>query len=540
MTTTLVTPRAAADPVFAERYRAIASRDRRFDGQFITAVSSTGIYCRPSCPARTPKPENVTFYLTSAAAHEAGYRACKRCLPEAVPGTPSWDLGHDLSARAMRLVADGVVDREGVDGLAAHLGYSARHVHRVLVAELGAGPVALARALRAQTARALLTGTDLRLADVAFAAGFGSVRQFNDTIIEVFDTTPSELRRRARPDRSALPRGGAGSTGVVRGPDGAGAVGDDDDTTAVLDLTLPLREPFDARGVFAFLAARAVDGVEVADLAGPVLSYARTLALPHGPGAFRATYGPPPGRSRGAARFHVELELTSVADLPAAIARVRRLFDLDADPAAVDAALATDPALTASVHAVPGVRVPGAVDATEILVRALVGQQISVAAARTHLSRLAVALGTPFASRFGPTRLFPTPTQLAEGGADHVRGPARRTAAVLGVARALADGSLALSPADDPAAQSAALEAMPGVGPWTSGYVAMRVLHDPDVLLDGDLALRAGAAALALPDDRRALAAHAERWAPWRSYAAMHLWRAAAPRPSTTPTKENP
>ncbi|MFD4990730.1 AlkA N-terminal domain-containing protein [Cellulosimicrobium cellulans] len=540
MTTTLATPRAVADPVFAERYRAIASRDRRFDGQFITAVRSTGIYCRPSCPARTPKPENVTFYLTSAAAHEAGYRACKRCLPEAVPGTPSWDLGHDLSARAMRLVADGVVDREGVDGLAAHLGYSARHVHRVLVAELGAGPVALARALRAQTARALLTGTDLRLADVAFAAGFGSVRQFNDTITEVFDTTPSELRRRARPDRPAPPRGATGSGGAVRGPDGAGAVGDDGGTTAVLDLTLPLREPFDARGVFAFLAARAVDGVEVADLAGPVLSYARTLALPHGPGAFRATHGPPPGNARGAARFHVELELTSVADLPAAIARVRRLFDLDADPAAVDAALATDPALAASVRAVPGVRVPGAVDATEILVRALVGQQISVAAARTHLSRLAVALGTPFASRFGPTRLFPTPTQLAEGGADHVRGPARRTAAILGVARALADGSLALSPADDPATQRAALEAMPGVGPWTSGYVAMRVLHDPDVLLDGDLALRAGAAALGLPDDRRALVAHAERWAPWRSYAAMHLWRAAAPRPSSALTKETP
>ncbi|MFB8227550.1 AlkA N-terminal domain-containing protein [Cellulosimicrobium sp. NPDC055967] len=536
MTTTLATPRAAADPVFAERYRAIASRDRRFDGQFITAVSSTGIYCRPSCPARTPKPENVTFYLTSAAAHEAGYRACKRCLPEAVPGTPSWDLGHDLSARAMRLVADGVVDREGVDGLAARLGYSARHVHRVLVAELGAGPVALARALRAQTARALLTGTDLRLADVAFAAGFGSVRQFNDTITEVFDTTPSELRRRARPGRPTLPRGDAG----VRVPDDARAVRDDGGTTAVLDLTLPLREPFDARGVFAFLAARAVDGVEVADLGGPALSYARTLALPHGPGAFRATYGPPPGSTRGAPRFHVELELTSVADLPAAIARVRRLFDLDADPAAVDAALAADLALAASVHAVPGVRVPGAVDATEILVRALVGQQISVAAARTHLSRLAVALGTPFVSRFGPTRLFPTAAQLADGGAEHLRGPARRTAGILGVAQALADGTLALSSADDPAAQRAALEALPGVGPWTSGYVAMRVLHDPDVLLDGDLALRAGAAALGLPEERRALAAHAERWAPWRSYAAMHLWRAAAPRPSTTPTKETP
>lgn len=552
----------ATDPAFAERYRAIASRDRRFDGQFITAVSSTGIYCRPSCPARTPKPENVTFYLTSAAAHEAGYRACKRCLPEAVPGTPTWDLGHDLSARAMRLVADGVVDREGVDGLAARLGYTPRHVHRVLVAELGAGPVALARALRAQTARALLTGTDLRLADVAFAAGFGSVRQFNDTVVEVFDTTPSELRRRARPgtDRSATARR-AGTRGAADVRPGALEALPDDGTLAVLDLTLPLREPYDARGVFAFLAARAVDGVEVADLAGPSLSYARTLALPHGPGAFRATYGPLPDAARadgssadagprgatrpadrarhGRPRFHVELELATVADLPAAIARVRRLFDLDADPEAVDAALVADPSLEASVAATPGVRVPGAVDATEILVRALVGQQISVAAARTHLSRLAAALGTPFASRFGPTRLFPTADRIAADGAEHVRGPARRTAAILGAARALADGDLALSPADDPATQRAALEALPGVGPWTAGYVAMRVLHDPDVLLDGDLALRAGAAALGLPDDRRALVAHAERWAPWRSYAAMHLWRAAAPS-TTTRTKETP
>ncbi|XXM85084.1 AlkA N-terminal domain-containing protein [Cellulosimicrobium sp. PMB13] len=522
------TPPGVADPEFAERYRAIASRDRRFDGQFITAVRTTGIYCRPSCPARTPRPENVTFYRTSAAAHEAGYRACKRCLPEAVPGTPRWDLGHDLAARAMRLVGDGVVDREGVDGLAAHLGYSPRHLHRVLQAELGAGPIALARALRAQTARSLITGTDLPLADVAFAAGFGSIRQFNDTVTEVFDTTPSELRRRARPRTAPTAR---------RTPAGSPAA-----ATATLTLTLPLREPYDARGIFAFLAARAVDGVEVV---GPLdathLTYARTLTLPHGPGAFRASYGP----LRSRPRFHVELELTSVADLPAAVARVRRLFDLDADPQAVDAALAVDPALTAAVRATPGVRVPGAVDPVEILVRALVGQQISVAAARTHLSRLTDALGAPFASRFGPTRLFPTAQAIAADGADHLRGPARRTSAILGVARALADGELVLSPADEPGALRSALEALPGVGPWTSGYVAMRVLHDPDVLLDGDLALRAGARALGLPDDRRALTERAERWSPWRSYAAMHLWRAAGtaavPAPTlTTPTTTPP
>ncbi|MBD5785132.1 DNA-3-methyladenine glycosylase 2 family protein [Cellulosimicrobium terreum] len=536
-TTTTIPDRATTHPgdaVFDERYRAIASRDRRFDGQFITAVRTTGIYCRPSCPARTPKPENVTFYRTSAAAHEAGYRACKRCLPEAVPGTPSWDLGRDLSARAMRLVADGVVDREGVDGLAAHLGYSSRHVHRVLVTELGAGPVALARALRAQTARALITGTDLSLSDVAFAAGFGSIRQFNDTLAEVFDTTPSELRRRARPAGTAVGAPAVSRTGTVRDTAPGTAL-------AALSLALPLREPYDAPGVFGFLAARAVGGVEVVEVSDPAhLSYARALTLPHGPAAFRATYSRPGATTRAlpdvAGGFRVDLELTSMADLPAAIARVRRLFDLDADPLAVDAALGADPALAASVAATPGVRVPGAVDGTEIVVRALVGQQISVAAARTHLSRLTTALGTPFASRLGPTHLFPTATQIAAHGSDHLRGPARRVSSILGVARALADGDLTLCVGDDPAALRAALEELPGVGPWTSGYVAMRVLHDPDVLLDGDLALRAGARSLGLPDDRRALTAHAERWAPWRSYAAMHLWRAASAPPRPSPT----
>lgn len=540
---------------FAERYRAIASRDRRFDGQFITAVRSTGIYCRPSCPARTPKPENVTFYLTSAAAHDAGYRACKRCLPEAVPGTPAWDLGHDLAARAMRLLRDGVVDREGVDGLAQRLGYSARHVHRVLVTELGAGPIALARALRAQTARTLLTETDLRLADIAFAAGFGSIRQFNDTVTEVFDVTPSDLRARRRGPRAPSPE-------LPAPRDPGGSLGADDSGTATLTLALPFREPYDAEGIFAFLAARAVDGVEVADAAQ--LTYARSLALPRGPGAFEAAFrrehaagtragvaGSGVAGSRaeaagsgvaaapqGTGRFTVRLELTSVTDLPAAIARIRRLFDLDADPIAVDRALAADPALVPSVRATPGIRVPGAVDPTEILVRALVGQQISVAAARTHLSRLA-SVGTPFASRLGPTRLFPTADQLAAHGRDHLRGPARRTEAILGVVQALADGELALSPADDPETLRAALVARDGVGPWTAAYVAMRVLHDPDILLTTDGALLAGARALGLDGEARSVAARGaylarrgERWAPWRSYASMHLWRASGGTPT--------
>ncbi|WP_159796149.1 AlkA N-terminal domain-containing protein [Puerhibacterium puerhi] len=526
------------DLVFAERYRAIAARDARFDGQFFTAVSSTGVYCRPSCPARTPKPQNVTFYLTSAAAHEAGYRACKRCLPEAAPGTPEWNLRRDVAGRAMRLVADGVVDREGVDGLAARLGYSARHVHRLLVAELGAGPLALARAQRAQTARALLVGTDLRLADVAFAAGFGSIRQFNDTVAAVFAATPGELRARARRGErpAATPAGAA-----VR-----------------LELALPVRQPFDAPGVLGFLAARAVAGVEAAatDDDG-TLRYARTLALPHGPGAFEVAATPDATGAHGpGARWalRLRLELTSLADVATAVARVRRLLDLDADPVAVDTALAADPALAPLVAATPGVRVPGTVDPEELVLRAIVGQQISVAAARTHLGRLAAAVGRPYASSLpGLDRLFPTPAEVAAGvpvppdaasAADPsrpLRLPARGVAAVVGAARALADGELAVDVGTDAGALRDALVARPGVGPWTAAYVAMRVLGDPDAWLAGDVALLSGAVAagaLDLPAGtpkaraHRALAERAAAWAPWRSYAALHLWRVAAQRPA--------
>ncbi|GAA4414793.1 DNA-3-methyladenine glycosylase 2 family protein [Georgenia halophila] len=519
------------DQVFTERYRAIAARDTRFDGQFITAVRSTGIYCRPSCPARTPKSENVVFYLTSAAAHEAGFRACKRCLPEAAPGTPEWDLRRDVAGRAMRLLADGIVDREGVGGLATRLGYSPRQVQRVLVAELGAGPLALARAQRAQTARALVIGTDLSLADIAFAAGFGSIRQFNDTMSEIFGATPGGLRTRRRP---VVGRDVGGPDDGGRGPG----------TPATVRLSLPVREPFDARAILEFLAVRAVDGVETADLAGPPLRYARTVALPHGPGAFEVTGNP--GARPGAWRLDLRLELSALADVAVAVARVRRLLDLDTDPAAVDAALATDPALAPLVAARPGTRVPGAVDAHETVLRAIVGQQVSVAAARTHLSRLA-STGTPYASGIpGLTRLFPTPSQVADHGDEHLRLPARSIRTVRDTARALADGDLEVDVGRDPSALREALVERPGIGPWTAAYVAMRVLGDPDAWLDGDVALLAGARELGLLEDgprsrqSRALSAHAAGWAPWRSYAAVHLWRIAARPPIHSPTGARP
>jgi AraC family transcriptional regulator of adaptative response / DNA-3-methyladenine glycosylase II len=533
-------------------YRAMAARDARFDGQFVVAVRTTGIYCRPSCPAVMPKRGNVEFWPTAAAAQLRGFRACRRCLPDAVPGSPDWNLRADLAGRAMRLIGDGVVEREGVPGLATRLGYSARHLNRVLTAELGAGPLALARAHRAHTARLLIETTPMALSDVAFAAGFASVRQFNDTVREVYAVSPTTLRTEA--GRRALP--------AVAG---------------AIVLRLPCRPPFDAAGVLAFLGMRAVAGVEQVD-AG---RYRRTLRLPRGPatvelavagddagsgsprrrtgsrrpvtgdggvasgrgtaaptavreagrpggGAAAAGPGsgraPQPDKARGT---HVvaTLRLSDPRDLAPAVARLRRLLDLDADPVAVDAALAADPVLAPSVAAAPGIRLPGTVDPAETALRAVLGQQVSVAAARTAAARLAAALGerlAPALAGDGPDLLFPTPAAVVEHGADVLRGPARRTATVVGLAAALADG-LALDAGRDPVEFRADLTALPGIGPWTAGYLAMRVLGDPDELLPGDLAVRRGATALGIPD----LDHHAARWAPWRSYAALHLWRVA-------------
>ncbi|MFB8145666.1 AlkA N-terminal domain-containing protein [Microbacterium sp. NPDC056003] len=484
---------------FDERYRAIDSRDMRFDGQFVTAVRSTGIYCRPSCPARTPKPSNVTFYPTSAAAHEAGFRACKRCLPEAAPGSPQWNLRGDTAGRAMRLIADGVVEREGVPGLARRLGYSTRHLTRLLTAELGAGPLALSRAHRAQTARMLLVGTDLPAADVAFSSGFASVRQFNDTVREVFGMSPLELRARRRVVSGSRPLPGPGA----------------------IDLVLPHRGPLDAAGLFDWMSARAVDGAEVAT----PTTFARTLRLPGGPAWFEL-------RVDEAGRMRLRARLTHLGDLSTLVTRARRLFDLDADPIAVDEALSQHPELAPLVAALPGIRVPGAADPHEMLIRAMVGQQITVVAARTALSALTTALGERVDGFDGSTRLFPTMAAIAEHGAEVLRGPAARIRSIVGAAAALADGSLVLTTGDDAAEQRAALLAMPGIGPWTADYVRMRVLGDPDVFLPGDVAVRSGAAATGLPADPKPLTEWVARAAPWRSYLTAHLWRAVPPKPA--------
>jgi AraC family transcriptional regulator of adaptative response / DNA-3-methyladenine glycosylase II len=495
---------------FWQRYRAIDARDTRFDGQFYTAVRTTGIYCRPSCPARTPKAANVTFYETSAAAHDAGYRACKRCLPEAVPGTPAWNVRQDLAGRAMRLINDGVINRDGVEGLAARLGYSARQLNRILSHELGAGPLSLARASRAQTARTLLVSTSMKLADIAFASGFSSVRQFNDTMVEVFAMTPTALRATAR-----------------HHPPGTAATS--------LTLTLPYREPFDP-GVFSFLAVRAIPGIE----AGTPTSYARTLRLPHGDARFSVNYDDgAPGRPLALTIGAVDLR-----DLPALLSRVRRLFDLDADPVAIDSALAADPRLAAAAARTPGIRMPGAVDPQELLVRAMIGQQITVAAARTALTQLSAAGSTSMVPGEGLDRLFPTAAEIAGSGYALLRGPRRRIDSLRSATSALAGGELDFGYGDDLPGLAAKLLPLPGVGSWTVGYVAMRVLGAPDVFLANDAAVRNGIRALAPEAAGTGVGAGAgpapdfREVSPWRSYATMHLWRAAASSSSKPPKRE--
>jgi AraC family transcriptional regulator of adaptative response / DNA-3-methyladenine glycosylase II len=480
------------DPVFDQRYGALASRDARFDGQFIAGVHSTGIYCRPSCPAITPKPGNVSFYRTAAAAHEAGLRACKRCQPDAVPGSPDWNLHDDLASRAMRLVDDGVIEREGVEGLARRLGYTSRHLTRVLRAELGAGPLALARANRAQTARSLLASTELPVSDIAFAAGFGSLRQFNDTIAEVYRSTPTELRR--------IARSGSHSGAVIAA---ARAL----DTAAPLTLRLAARAPFDGTGLMRFFADHAVPGLE----SGDDEQFSRALALPGG----RADLTVRLDHER--AGVVVTARLASLADTPALSSRVRRMFDLDADSVAIDGALAVDPVLAPLVMATPGIRIPGVGDGEEALFRTLIGQQISVAAARTVVGRLVAQLGDE--------GLFPTAAVIAERGREVLRGPASRIATILRVADAVAGGELRLGPETPAADLRASLLALPGIGPWTADYLALRALGNPDIFLPTDLVIRQSANALGLPSSPKALGERAAAWAPWRSYAGLQLWR---------------
>jgi AraC family transcriptional regulator of adaptative response / DNA-3-methyladenine glycosylase II len=468
-------------------YRMIQSRDPRFDGWFVTAVRTTGIYCRPSCPAITPKRVNVEFFLAAATAQSHGYRACKRCRPDASPGSPEWNTRADVVGRAMRLIADGLIDREGVGGLAARLGYSERQVHRLLVAEVGSGPLALARAQRAQTARILIETTSLPITEVAFASGFQSVRQFNDTVREVFAASPSTLRAAKAP---------------AHGPSGG-----------PLTVRLACREPFDRAAMFDFLAARAVPGTE--QIEGDV--YRRSLRLARGNGVVSVAVA--------GDTVSCSLVLDDVADVQAAVQRARRLLDLDADPAQINEHLAADPLLAPLVAKRPGLRAPAHPDGTELLVRAVLGQQVSVAGARTLASRLVQSHGEPLAVPVGGvTHAFPAAATIAAMRPDDFAMPRARGAALIEACAHVADGRIVLDAGSDREATGAALQALRGIGPWTAGYVAMRALGDPDVFLPTDIGVRNALVALGADSSPKSAAALAERWRPWRSYALHHLW----------------
>ena len=471
---------------FESCYRLSDSRDSRYDGIFFVAVTSTRLYCRPSCPARLAKRANVRFFPTAAAAQSAGFRACKRCRPDAAPGSPEWNWRADRVARAVRLIADGIVDREGVSGLAGRLGFSDRHLRRLLCEHVGAGPIALARAQRATTARLLIESTAMPFADVASAAGFRSVRQFNETIRQVFAATPTAMRRRSNGVRPPSP--------------------------GVVELRLSRREPFDGPALLRFLHARAVPGLE--EVSGG--TYRRAFTLAHGIAVVELT---PEAR---AVRCVLRLDLR---DLAAAVTRCRRLLDLDADPLAVVEALSRDDVIGGLVRARPGLRVPGCVDGGELALRAVLGQGVSLPAARGLTARLVERFGTPLEQPLGTvTHQFPAAAVVAEADPQLLAGPARRREALQALAARLADGEIRIDVGSDPTEMLAGLVAIPGIGPWTAAYVAMRGFHDPDAFPPGDAGVRRALRALGRPDDPRSIAVLQQRWRPWRAYAALQLW----------------
>ena len=481
-------------------YRAICSRDQRFDGRFFTAVMTTGIYCRPICPAPTPHAPHVRFYPCAAAAEAAGFRACRRCHPEASPGSPDWNMRADLVARALHLIADGVMDSEGVAGLAQRLSVSERHLHRELVAEVGVGPLVLARTRRAQTARLLIDQTGLPLTTIAFTAGFASIRQFNASMQSVFGCAPSAFRRRTPPENR-----GEGK----------------------LTLRLHYRPPFDAQTLLAYLERRAIPGVE--EVEGNI--YRRTVLLPHSRGIIELE----PVEKMNAVLLRVQLD--TLSDLSLLVQRCRQLFDLDAVPTAIAEVLGADPMLAPLVAANPGLRVPGAINGFELAVRAILGQQVSVAGARTLAGRLAAKFGTPLEQAQGNlTHYFPSPQTLAQADMQGLGLTGSRVAALQALAQAVAEEGLVLDRDADRERTVARLQQIPGVGPWTAAYIAMRALGDPDAFPATDLGLRHAFEQNGLPIDAKSVVQHAEQWRPWRAYAVHHLW---AYLPPVQPTKQH-
>ena len=473
-------------------HQALQARDARFDGRFYVGVSSTGIYCRPVCPARTPKAANCDFFPHAAAAERAGYRPCLRCRPELAPGLAPMDAPDRLARQACARIEAGALDENGLDALADELGVGERHLRRVVEQATGATPVELAQTRRLLLAKQLLTDTALPMAVVAQSAGFGSPRRFNHLFQERYGLAPGALRRSA-PDASD-----------ARLPE-------------QITLRLGFRPPLAWEALLDFLTGRGAAGVEAA-LDG---RYLRTVRL----GTHRGWIAAEPDRDSVRPQLRVTLGASLLPVLATVLQRLRRLFDLDANPRVIEAQLAADPRLVPLLAATPGLRVPGAFDGFELALRAVLGQQVTVKAATTIFGRFAQAFGEPASTPFAVLRHYaPTAERVAAAPRQQVIGlglTTRRAQTVQALAQAMASGSLRLEPGVDPEATLAAMQELPGIGPWTAHYVAMRALGWPDAFPDGDLGLLK---AIAAPS-HRALREAAEAWRPWRSYAAIHFWR---------------
>ncbi len=471
------------DPRICEQAR--QTRDSRFDGRFFVGVRTTGIFCRPICPVRLPKAENVTFFRSAAAATEAGYRPCLRCRPESAPGTPAWCGTSTTVTRALRLINEGALDQSPVSALADRLGITSRHLGRLFQRHLGASPVTIAQTRRLQFAKKLLDETALSMTDVAMAAGYGSIRRFNDHFRKVYERPPSALRAAATPTR--------------------------DDP---LCIRLPYRAPYCWESISAFLAKRAVPGVEWVREG----HWHRHLLLDGQVGHIEVSH------SVADQALLCRLSVPATASLYSLVTRVRNLFDLNADPLEIATTLSQDRVLKQRLAEQPGIRVPGCWDSFELAVRAIVGQQISVTGATTVMGRIAERFGTAS----GTALLFPTPEQLLQADPADFPMPRSRAQAIISLAGAVASGSVNLDHWVEPESLRQSLLAIKGIGEWTAGYIALRALSDPDAFLHSDLVLLKVAKQLYGDDSAAALLARSADWRPWRAYAGMYLWRAAA------------
>lgn len=479
-------------------YRAIETRDRRFDGRLFIAVTTTGIYCRPFCPAPTPKRENARFFPTAAAAQDAGFRPCLRCRPETSPELAFWRGSSNTVARALRLIEAGALDEADMATLAERLGIGERQLRRLFRQHLGASPVSIAQTRRILLAKQLIHDTRLPMTEVAAAAGFGSLRRFNETFQQLFRRPPKAIRR-------------AGITAESAGTSGAVAV------------KLGYRPPYDWEAILSFLRARAIPGIEA--VSG--MRYARTIAIGDGRGLL--TVEPAEGNC-----LRVTVRSPDLRNLPAIIARARRVFDLAADPVAIGAHLSRDPLLAPRVAARPGLRVPGAWDGFELAVRAILGQQITVAAATKLAGKLVSAYGEkiadPAALDLGLTHVFPTPQQLAAVDLAALAMPRARRTALAALAAAVAADPQIFGPRRSLEEAIRQLRSLAGIGEWTAQYIAMRELREPDAFPAADIGLlRAMSAGSGVRPSPAALLAHAEQWRPWRAYAALHLWASETP-----------